>query len=54
MKQKLDKKMKQQCIIFINLLTEIRLNEKEGIHKTSVKIKDSEIRTVPMCVTDVN
>jgi hypothetical protein len=38
----------------INLLTEIRLNEKKGIHKTSVKIKDSEIRTVPMWVNDAN
>jgi hypothetical protein len=30
------------------------LKENEGIHGTSVRIKDSEILTVPMWVTDAN
>ena len=43
--------MRQQQSDFVSLLTEIKLNVKEGTHKTSVKIKVEEICTVPMCVT---
>jgi hypothetical protein len=35
----------------MNLVAEIRLKVKEGTHKTSVKVRVSEIVTVPMCVT---
>jgi len=51
MKQNSDKKMQQQLKNLTNLLTEMRLKEKEGTHKTLVKIKLAEILTVPMCVT---
>jgi hypothetical protein len=40
--------MKQYCNDLVNLLTYIKLNEKEGIQSTLVKIKDSEILIVPM------
>ena len=43
--------MRQQQSDFVSLLTEIKLNVKEGTHKTSVKIKVEEICTMPMCVT---
>jgi hypothetical protein len=51
MKQNSDKKMQQQLKNLTNLLTEMRLKEKEGTHKTLFKIKLAEILTVPMCVT---
>jgi hypothetical protein len=38
-------------MILIRLLAEIRLKVKEGTHMTSVKIKESEIFTVSICVT---
>jgi hypothetical protein len=38
----------------ISLLVEIRLKEKEGTQRTSVKIKESEKLTVPICVTKAN
>ena len=44
--------MKQYCNDLINLLTDIKLNEKEGIQSPSVKINDYEILIVPMWVTD--
>ena len=43
--------MRQQPSDFVSLLTEIKLNIKEGTHKISVKIKVEEICIVPMCVT---
>jgi hypothetical protein len=38
----------------VSLLAEIRLKEKDGTHKTSVRIKDAEILTVPICVTEAS
>ena len=43
--------MRQQQSDFVSLLTEIKLNVKEGTHKTLVKIKVEEIYIVPMCMT---
>ena len=40
--------MKQHCNDLINLLSDIKLNEKKGMQSTSVKINDSEISIVPM------
>ena len=36
----------------MSLLVEIRLKVKEGTHKTLVKIRVSDIVTIPMCVTE--
>ena len=47
-KQNFDKKMIQHCRVLINLLTDIKLNEKEGMQSTLVKTKVSEILMVPM------
>ena len=44
--------MRQQQSDFVSWLTEIKLNVKEGTHKTLAKIKEEEICTVPMCVTE--
>jgi hypothetical protein len=52
MKQKPAKKIRQQCITLISLLAEIRLKENEGTQKTSVRIRFSDILTVPICVTE--
>ena len=41
----------QQLRTLINLLTEIRLKENEGTHKTFVRVKVAEILTLPICVT---
>jgi len=38
----------------ISLLAKIRLKVKEGTQRTSVKIKESENLTVPICVTKAN
>jgi hypothetical protein len=35
----------------MSLVAEIRLKVKEGTHKTSIKLRVSEIVTVPICVT---
>jgi hypothetical protein len=43
--------MKQCASPLTNLLTESRLKEKEGTKRTLVRIKEAEIRTVPICVT---
>ena len=50
-KTEFDKKMTQHCRVWISLLTDIKLNEKEGIQSTSVKTKDFEILILPMWVT---
>ena len=50
-KQQSPRKMRQQLRNFVSLLTEIKLNVKEGTHRTSVKIKLEEMCTVPTCVT---
>ena len=50
-KQQSPRKMRQQWRDFVSLLIEIKLNVKEGTHRTSVKIKLGEICTVPICVT---
>lgn len=39
-------------VTLMNLLAEMRLNENEGTHSTSVKMRHYEILTVPMCVKD--
>jgi hypothetical protein len=38
----------------VSLLDEIRLKEKDGTHKTSVRIKDAKILTVHICVTEAS
>ena len=43
--------MRQQFKDLMSLVAKIRLKKKEGIHKTLVKVRVSEIVTVPMCVT---
>jgi hypothetical protein len=43
--------MKQQLKHLTNLLTEIKLKEKEGTHRTFVRVKVAEILTLPICVT---
>jgi hypothetical protein len=35
----------------MSLVAEIRLKVKEGTHKTPIKLRVSEIVTVPICVT---
>jgi len=54
MKQKSARKVRQQEKNFVSLLAEIRLKEKEGTHKTSVRIKEEDILTVPICVTETS
>jgi hypothetical protein len=39
---------------FVSFLTEIRLKEKDGTHKTSIRIKEAEIITVPISVTETS
>jgi len=46
--------MRQQEENFVCLLADIRLKEKAGTHRTLVRIKEAEILTVPMCVTETN
>ena len=48
MKQNFERKTKQQDRHFVNLLTEIRLNEKEGTQRTFSRIKEDVIWMVPM------
>lgn len=43
--------MKQQLKNLTNLLTEMRLKENDGTHRTLVKMRDAETLTVPICVT---
>jgi hypothetical protein len=43
--------MRQQFKDLMSLVAEIKLKVKEGTHKTPVKVRVSEIVTVPMCVT---
>jgi len=54
MKQKLTNKMKQQGIDLMSLLTDNKLNEKEGTHNTLVRTRWAEIWTVPIWVTAAN
>jgi hypothetical protein len=54
MKQKSTRNIRQQEKNFVSLLAEMKLNEKVGTHRTSVRIKDVEILTVPICVTEAN
>ena len=51
MKQRLDKKNMQQFRDEVSLLIEIKLKENDGTHNTSTNVRDSEILTVPICVT---
>jgi hypothetical protein len=53
-KQKSARNMRQQEENFVCLLADIRLKEKAGTHRTLVRIKEAEILTVPMCVTETN
>ncbi len=46
--------MKQKLKVLTSLLTERRLKEKEGTHKTFVSAKCAEILTVPIWVTRAN
>ena len=50
-KQQSPRKMRQQQSDLVSLLTKIKLNVKEGTHKTLGKIKVEEICTVPIYVT---
>ena len=50
-KQQSLRKIWQQQSDLVILLIEIKLNVKEGTHRTSVRINVEEICTVPMCVT---
>jgi hypothetical protein len=45
--------MKQQLKNLTNLLTEMRLKENDGIHRTFVKMRVAEILTIPISVTIV-
>jgi phosphoribosyl-dephospho-CoA transferase len=45
-------KMRQQLSCLMSFVAEIRLNAKEGTHKTFVRMRCSEIITVPMCVIE--
>lgn len=51
MKQNSARNTKQQLRTLINLLTEIKLEENEGTHKTFIRVDVAEILTVPICVT---
>ena len=51
MKQNFERKTKQQDRHFVNLLIEIRLNEKEGTQRKFSRIKVDVIWIVPMWVT---
>jgi hypothetical protein len=46
--------MTQQCKLLISLLAEIKLIEKDGTQRTSVKIIVSKTLIVPMWVTEAN
>ena len=50
-KQKFERKTRQQDRDFVNLLIEIRLNEKEGTQRTFSRTKVDVTWIVPMCVT---
>lgn len=50
MKTMLEKKKRQQVSNEVNLLIEINLKEKKRTHKTSIRIRVSEMLTVPLCV----
>jgi hypothetical protein len=51
---KISRNIRQQEKILVSLLSEIRLNENEGTHRTSVRIRNAEILIVPICVTEAN
>jgi hypothetical protein len=51
MKQLPAKKIKQALRNLMSLLVEIRLKVNDGTHSTSVNVRFSKIKIVPMCVT---
>jgi hypothetical protein len=53
-KQTLDRKIKQQQMLLVNVGEERRLKVKEGMHKTFSRVIKFESLTVPMCVTGIS
>ena len=50
MKQKCERKNTQQDGELVSFDMEMRLNEKDGTQRTSVRSKDAVTCTIPMCV----
>jgi hypothetical protein len=54
MKQRLERKNMQHFKEAMSLLTEIKLKEKTGTHRTSTRMRESDNLTIPICVTNTD
>jgi hypothetical protein len=54
MNQRLERKNMKHFKDEVSLLTEIKLKEREGTHRTSTNMREFDILIVPICVTNTD